>query len=66
MIVIVNGKEADVPEGTTAEEIISIMGMESSRVAVEIDGEICPRASRNQTVLREGQRLELVGFVGGG
>ena len=66
MIVIVNGKEADVPEGTTAEQIISIMGMEPSRVAVEIDGEICPRASRNGTVLKEGQRLELVGFVGGG
>ena len=66
MMVTVNGKEAEIPERTTAEEIISIMGMEPSRVAVEIDGEICPRASRSGTVLKEGQRLELVGFVGGG
>lgn len=66
MIVIVNGKDVEVPEGTTAEGIISVMGMESARVAVEIDGNICPRASRGSKVLEEGQRLELVGFVGGG
>ncbi len=66
MRVIINGKEIEIPEGTTAEDVISLMGMEPSRVAVEIDGEICPRASRNVTVLKEGQKLELVGFVGGG
>ncbi len=66
MIVTVNGNDIEIPKGTTAEGIISIMGMEPSRVAVEIDGEICPRASRDKTVLKDGQKLELVGFVGGG
>ncbi len=66
MRITVNGTETDVPEGITAEEIVSFMGMDPKRVAVEIDGEICPRGSRADTVLEEGQRLELVGFVGGG
>lgn len=66
MRITVNGTETVVPEGITAEGIVSFMGMDPMRVAVEIDGEICPRKSRADTVLEEGQRLELVGFVGGG
>lgn len=66
MIVSVNGKGTELPEGTTAEDLVRIMGLQSDRVAVEIDGEICPRQVRPVTVLRGGQVVELVGFVGGG
>lgn len=66
MIVLVNGRETEVPEGTTAEGLVELMGHRSDRVAVEIDGAICPRAARGGTVLRDGQSVELVGFVGGG
>lgn len=66
MMVTVNGENVRIPEGTTAEGIVTLMGMDPLRVAVEIDGEICPRGSRASTILKEGQRLELVGFVGGG
>lgn len=66
MRVTVNGEEIDVPEGTTAEDLISILGHRSDRVAVEVDGEICPRDRRGSFVLTPGQRIELVSFVGGG
>ncbi len=66
MRVTVNGEEIDVPEGTTAEDLISILGHRSDRVAVEVDGEICPRDRRGSFVLAPGQRIELVSFVGGG
>ena len=66
MIVTVNGRDVEVPQGTTAEGLVEIMGHRPDRVAVEIDGEICPRGLRGGTVLRDGQRVELVGFVGGG
>lgn len=66
MRVTVNGEGVEVPEGTTAEDLISILGHRSDRVAVEVDGEICPRDRRGNFVLTPGQRIELVSFVGGG
>ncbi len=66
MIVTVNGTETDVPEGATAEDLVTLLGHRTDRVALEIDGEICPRYRRASTVLRPGQRVELVSFVGGG
>ena len=66
MIVTVNGTDTDVPDGTTAEDLVAILGHRTDRVALEIDGEICPRDRRASTVLRPGQKVELVSFVGGG
>lgn len=66
MMVTVNGRGTEVPDGTTAEALIGILGLQGDRVAVEIDGEICPRQLRPTTVLLEGQCIELVSFVGGG
>lgn len=66
MRITANGESMDVPVGTTVDELIEIMGMDPSRVAVEIEGEICPRDSRASRVLEDGQSLEIVGFVGGG
>ena len=66
MIVEVNGKAMEIPEGTTVEDLVTLLGHRSDRVAIEIDGEICPRHARSMTVLMPGQHVELVSFVGGG
>lgn len=66
MMVTVNGRGTEVPDGITAEGLIGFLGMDSDRVAMEIDGEICPRAIRDTVELLEGQYIELVSFVGGG
>ena len=56
----------DVPEGTAVSDLVRILGHPSDRVAVEVDGVICPRANHADYVLREGQTVEVVSFVGGG
>lgn len=66
MIVTVNGIGTEVPEGTTAEGLLDLLGHRTDRVAMEIDGKICPRGERGTTVLAPGQRIEIVSFVGGG
>lgn len=66
MIVTVNGIGTEVPEGTTAEGLLDLLGHRIDRVAMEIDGTICPRRERVTTVLAPGQRIEIVSFVGGG
>lgn len=66
MIVTVNGIGTEVPEGTTAESLLDLLGHRTDWVAMEIDGTICPRGERGSIVLAPGQRIEIVSFVGGG
>ena len=47
-------------------EIIERMGLNPSRVAVELNGKIVPRADFKATKLKDGDSLEIVHFVGGG
>jgi sulfur carrier protein len=64
--VVINGKSRTIPVGTTVEALIGELGMGDRRVAVERNREVVPRAQHATTVLAEGDRLELVTFVGGG
>lgn len=66
MDVTVNGRPVRVEEGSTAGELLDSLGYDRPRVAVEIDGGICPRAELGSRVLRGGEVLEVVSFVGGG
>jgi sulfur carrier protein len=65
----VNGdeREFDAPGDSLAlAALIEILGMKSDRVAVELNREIVPRDCWSDTLLKEGDRLEIVHFVGGG
>ena len=48
------------------EELIAELGLKGDRVAVEYNGEIVRRTAWGETRLGEGDRLEVVHFVGGG
>jgi thiamine biosynthesis protein ThiS len=64
--VIVNGERRSMPEGQTVEELLLALELEPSRVAVELDRAILKRPLWPHTALRDGCRLEIVHFVGGG
>ena len=68
MKVIINGEERDFghPAPTTLAALVEVLGMKADRVAVELNREIAPRATWAETTLNEGDRLEVVHFVGGG
>ncbi len=46
--------------------LVEHLGTKSDRVAVELNREIVPRAKWESTSIHEGDRLEIVHFVGGG
>ncbi|WP_433972862.1 sulfur carrier protein ThiS [Tunturiibacter lichenicola] len=48
------------------EQLVGELGLKGDRVAVEHNGEIVPRSSWTETELKNGDRLEVVHFVGGG
>ncbi|HWR50051.1 MAG TPA: sulfur carrier protein ThiS [Bryobacteraceae bacterium] len=66
MEVIVNGEPHQTTEGQTVAGLLAALGLESSKVAVELDRVIVSRPEWASRVLGHGARLEIVHFVGGG
>lgn len=62
----VNGEAREVAEGTTVRELLALLALADQLVAVERNEEIVPRAEHASATLREGDRIEIVRFVGGG
>lgn len=63
---VINGETRTVVQGTTVAALLVELGLGDRRVAVERNREVVPRAQHASTELAEGDRLELVTFVGGG
>lgn len=53
-------------QAATLDELVAALGLKGDRVAVEHNGQIAPRITWPETRLHNGDRLELVHFVGGG
>ena len=69
MQVWINGQARRFPElagQATLDKLIALLANQGDRVAVEQNGEIVPRASWPGSSVQEGDRLEIVHFVGGG
>ena len=64
-MVKVNGTELDIA-GKTVSEYLSTTAYDSGRIAVERNGDIVFRSQYDVTVLEDGDRVEIVSFVGGG
>ena len=64
-MVRINGTEHDV-SGKTIAEYLETTAYNPLRIAVEKNGEIVPKASYAETVLQDGDSVEIVNFVGGG
>ena len=65
MRLTVNGEERDVA-ATTIEALVTLLGLDQRRLAVERNLEIVPRSLFAATALADGDRIEIVAFVGGG
>ena len=66
MEIEVNGERRQLADGTTIADLLGAMEVRQPHVAVEVNLEVVPRAKHAETVLREGDRLEVVTLVGGG
>lgn len=66
MKVTVNGKAMDVPEGSTIERLLDDLAVRRQYIAVALNREVAPRSRYSDTVLRDGDRVEIVHPMGGG
>ena len=64
-MVKVNGLEMDIA-GKTLAEFLAVTNYDPKRIAVERNGDIVFKSQYGETLLENGDRLEVVSFVGGG
>jgi sulfur carrier protein len=69
MYFVLNGQSrefAQLAPGANLQDLIAELGLKGDRVAIEHNGNIVSRAEWADARLAEGDRLEIVHFVGGG
>lgn len=66
MKLLINGEDREFDSPLSLTSLIEQLGMKTDRVAIELNREIVARERWSETNLNEGDRLEIVHFVGGG
>jgi thiamine biosynthesis protein ThiS len=68
MKLVINGEDQtfDSPPPFTLSSLVEALAMKPDRVAIELNRDIVPRDRWPETQLHDGDRLEIVHFVGGG
>ena len=66
MRIELNGKEHVLPGPMSVAKLVERLGLEGRKIAVERNLEIVPRSAYEATEVGEGDKLEIVNFVGGG
>ena len=62
----VNGEARDWRSGATVADLLRELEVKADRVAVELNLEILDRAMFAQRLMQDGDRVEILGFIGGG
>ena len=66
LLVQVNGEDKELTEGTVLSELVTQLNLPIQRIAVELNRTVVRRLEWDKTVLQDGDRIEIVHFVGGG
>lgn len=64
-MICINGEDLNKSE-IKLSEYLSKNQLNTARIAVELNGDILPKAEYDKTVLKDGDKVEIVNFVGGG
>jgi thiamine biosynthesis protein ThiS len=66
MIVQINGEKKEVKAGLSVASLLEELGIRPGRVVVEINRDVVARDAHGATLLKDGDAVEIVHFVGGG
>ena len=66
MKIIVNGEEISLPKGSNIQDLITQLGYENKRIAIEINETIIPKSKHLSHLLESLDRVEVINAVGGG
>jgi thiazole synthase len=66
MSVVINGENREIPSPLSVTALLRDLGLDARKIALEHNLEIVPRSAYDQTMVADGDRLEIVHFIGGG
>ena len=66
MRVFINGETKEISGTPSLAELIDQLDLPAARIAIELNRAVVRRSEWNNTVLQDGDRIEIVHFVGGG
>ena len=66
MLIVLNGDSVETADGSTVETLLQRLGISRERVAIELNADIVPKADYEKQLLSDGDKIEIVHFVGGG
>ena len=66
MQIVLNGDSIETADGCTVETLLQQLGISRERVAVELNADIVPKSGYEKQLLSDGDKIEIVHFVGGG
>ena len=66
MQIVLNGDSVETADRSTVEMLLQQLGVSHERVAVELNADIVPKADYEKQLLSDGDKIEIVHFVGGG
>jgi thiazole synthase len=66
MKIIINGEEKSFKANTNLEEMLAELKINPKKVAIEMNLEIIPKSLYAKTLLKDGDSLEIIEFIGGG
>lgn len=65
-MITVNGEKREGMEGINASELLKRCDYDSATVVVECNEEIIPRENLSEYIVKDGDTIEVIHFVGGG
>lgn len=66
MKIILNGEETEIDNGFSVKNLLEKFALEPKKIAVEKNLEIVPRSQFDSSLINEGDRIEIIHFIGGG
>ena len=66
MQIVMNGDPLEIVAGSSIESLLKQLDISRDRVAVELNADIVPKADYEKQLLSDGDKIEIVHFVGGG
>ena len=66
MKIVVNGTDMDVADGLSVDALLAQLGVKREYTAVAVNRDITPKSAYGATVLRPGDKVEIVRPMGGG
>lgn len=66
MILIVNGEKMEFESGKNIDDILAILGVEAKIFAITLNARLVKKEDYKGTIPREGDKIEMLQFMGGG